>query len=113
MVSTILLIVMVVYASYGLKMVLTRANPQISKTTLMLSDDEFQSEFRPQNLGFNIAFGVRQVSDYSFRNLDPTIAYFYARQITYIPNITTNSLVRTAKLLPVATCGEKNFNYSY
>lgn len=62
-VSLMLLIVMVVYASYGLAWVFNRTNPQISKTTLMLSDDLFEADFQPQNLGFDISFGLRTGSD--------------------------------------------------
>ena len=78
-VSSMLLIVMVVYASYGLAWVFNRTNPQISKTTLMLSDDIFEADFQPQNLGFDISFGLRTGSDISYKTPDPSIAYFTAK----------------------------------
>jgi len=65
---------MAVYAGYGLKWVFTRANPYISKTTLMLSNSIFEEDFQPQFLGFDIAFGVRFGSDIAYKTPDPTIA---------------------------------------
>jgi hypothetical protein len=105
-----LLIVMVVYASYGLAWVFNRTNPQISKTTLMLSDDIFEADFRPQDLGFDFSFGLRTGSDIKYKTPDPSIAYFTARQTTYSGSA-NEVRHKSSRSLPVGPCGYEYFNY--
>ena len=64
--------------------------------------------YRPQDLGFSIAFGADDIAD-------PSIAYYTAKAITYTTEVDStlkSSRTKVSRTLGIDQCGTKYFNYS-
>jgi hypothetical protein len=56
-ISSVLIVILLAYTSYRIYYLVNRNNPTISKTTF-IRDPSQEEEFRPQDLGFDFAFGL-------------------------------------------------------
>jgi hypothetical protein len=67
-ISWVLLIVLTIYLFYKFIKMVTRQDPDVTKTTGIRAPED-EEAFRPQDAGFDFAFGLRKL-------LDPAIGYF-------------------------------------
>ena len=82
-----------------------RDNPTVLKTSFF-RDMDTTDPFRPQDLGFSIAFGTNDL-------MDPSIAYFTANAVTLSNQIDSSGKSfqsKTLRRLSIDTCGLENFN---
>ena len=70
-ISSVLIVILLAYTSYRIYYLVNRNNPTISKTTF-IRDPSQEEEFRPQDLGFDFAFGLEKA-------LEPSVGHFTLR----------------------------------
>lgn len=102
LVSLGLMLLLLAYTAYRLFYLVHRYNPTVTKTTLIRSVDE-EIDFRPQDFGFDFAFGLGVP-------LDPTVGYFTLNYLTQVVNGTQR--IKTRNPINFTTCGTTYFNYS-
>jgi len=67
------MLLLTAYSLYTLYYMINRLSPSITKTTMIRPSDE-EEPFRPQDVGFDFAFGLGS-------DLDPSIGFFTAKYI--------------------------------
>ena len=77
---------------------------QTNIKTSFFKDMDTTEPYRPQDLGFSIAFGTNDI-------LDPSIAYFTANAVTLSTDSSgKGNQTKTLRRLSIDTCGLDNFN---
>lgn len=72
-ISWVLRIVITAYLCYKFIIMVTRQNPTVTKTTGIRAPED-EEPYRPQEQGFDFAFGLRSY-------MDPSIGYFTVQYI--------------------------------
>lgn len=70
-VSSVLIVILLIYSAYRVFYLVNRYNPTVSKTTLIRGPED-DLPFKPQEYGFDFAFGLE-------RKLDPDYGFFTLR----------------------------------
>ena len=68
--SLILLVALAGYSGNEVYSVILRLDPTVTKNSYRLTQEDNETPFRPQDYGFDLAFGFNDV------DLDPSIGYF-------------------------------------
>ena len=101
-ISWVLRIVITAYLIYKFIVLVTRQDAGVTKTTgIRRSEDE--EPFRPQEKGFDFAFGLRNY-------LDPSIGYFTVQYINQTVDDKSRRLKEKTKM-PYKPCGTDLFNF--
>ena len=101
-VSWILRIFITSFLVYKFIVLVSRKNPSVTRTTGIRSPEE-EEVFRPQEQGFDFAFGLR-------KPLDPSIGYFTVKYINQTV-LDDGSRPKERTKLDFADCGNSHFNY--
>jgi hypothetical protein len=110
--ATASIIIMAILAAFAISKfneLVNRLNPNVIKSTF-LRNLTLSEPYRPQDLGFDFAFGLDQ-------NIDPTYGYFTAKSIDLSltdkldPKTGVNIKNKTTKSLEFGECSDSYFNF--
>jgi hypothetical protein len=87
---------------YKFIIMVTRQNPDVTKTTGIRSPED-EEPFRPQEQGFDFAFGLRNY-------LDPSVGYFTVLYINQTVDENGKRIKEKTKM-PYKPCGTDLFNF--
>ncbi len=81
----------------------TRQDPDVTKTTGIRAPED-EEAFRPQDAGFDFAFGLKKL-------LDPAIGYFTVQYIQQTVNENGDRIKNKTKM-PFEPCGNQHFSFN-
>ena len=103
--SIFVIAVLAAFSFYRVFIFLNRINPSVSKQGFF-RDLNQEPLYRPQDYGFDIAFGIGAP-------LDPKYGYYTAYEVKYYYETVNSTTVRIKEktALPFETCGNSSFQY--
>lgn len=106
--SIFIITLLIAYSVVRANVLFNKLNPQISKSSSQYNLNE-EDEYRPQELGFDFAFGLDQPIDEKYASYSVYMVHYY---YTDEPGSNGRNVRIKEKIpLPIIQCGNEYFDY--